>query len=329
MAAKGMRGLNEAMKSLSLASHTCREAASLRIPSTTLTRSMATEVPLPTTNTTTNSASPASSLWRPATTVPVTIFNFPSYEPQRLESWSSKHLSLPLRRDILHLAVVYEGDNTRQGTASTKTRYEVRGSHKKLRPQKGLGRARIGTRQSPIQRGGGKTFGPKPRDFGTKITRKVYDLAWRTALSYRYRRGELLVCQDGMELPLPAEFETLLKSNGLHHSGAELEAGFRAKWVKQMLDANEWGRRAGRSTFITSSRRDNLFEALDLVPNWGRALDVSDVDVKDLLETGRIVVERDALMHMIENHQSDLVPSVFVAGAVFPRSAQSGQILVE
>ncbi|KAF2973325.1 hypothetical protein GQX73_g352 [Xylaria multiplex] len=269
------------------------------------------------------------SFLRIATTVPVTVFNFPSYEPQRLESWSSKHLNLPLRRDILHLAVVYEGDNTRQGTASSKTRYEVHGSHKKLYAQKGLGRARVGDKQSPLRRGGGKTFGPKPRDFGTKITRKVYDLAWRTALSYRYRRGELVVCQDGMELPLPADFEVLLQNGGMRESGAELEAGFRAKWVKQVLDTNDWGRKAGRSTFITSSHRENLFEALDLVPNWGRALDVGDVDVKDLLETGRIVIERDALMHIIESHQSDLTPNIFVANAALPSKAVSGEILVE
>ncbi|KAI1753293.1 ribosomal protein L4/L1 family protein [Xylaria castorea] len=328
MAARGARGLNEVMKGLSLASHAYRDAASTRIPSTIFARSMATESPLPTITTNTNSFSPSSALWRPATTVPVTIFDFPSYEPKRLESWSSKHLNLPLRRDILHLAVVYEGDNTRQGTANSKTRYEVHGSHKKLYRQKGLGRARVGTKQSPLRKGGGKTFGPKPRDFGTKINRKVYDLAWRTALSYRYRRGELLVCQDGMELPMPAEFEPLLYSEPLREY-AELEAGFRTKWVKQVLDTNGWGRKAGRSTFITGSRRDALFDALDLVPNWGRALDVADVDVKDLLETGRIVVERDALMYMLESHQSDITPRVFVTNAALPSRAVSGEIIVE
>ncbi|KAI1191065.1 ribosomal protein L4/L1 family protein [Nemania serpens] len=328
MAAKGARGLCEAMRSLSITSHVCRKAASARTPSLISARSMATEASLPTITTNANPSSPSSSLWRPATTVPVTVFNFPYYEPQRLESWSTKHLYLPLRRDILHLAVVYEGDNTRQGTASTKTRYEVHGSHKKLRAQKGSGKARVGDKQSPLRRGGGKTFGPKPRDFGTKITRKVYDLAWRTALSYRYRRGELVVCQDGMELPLPADFEALLQGGGLRGSGAELEAGFRAKWVKQVLDFNDWGRKAGRSTFITSSRRENLFDALDLVPQWGRALDVSDVDVKDLLETGRIVVERDALLHMIESHQSDITPSVFITNAALPRTV-SGEVIVE
>ncbi|KAI1420157.1 ribosomal protein L4/L1 family protein [Xylaria sp. FL1777] len=330
MAARGARGLSEAIKGLSLASHSCREAAAIRTPSTTFTRSMATEVPFPNITTNTNPSSPLITHWRPATTVPVTIFNFPSYEPQRLESWSAKHLNLPLRRDILHLAVVYEGDNTRQGTASSKTRWEVHGSHRKLHAQKGLGRARVGTKQSPLRRGGGKSFGPKPRDFGTKITRKVYDLAWRTALSYRYRRGELVVCQDGMELPFPAEFEDLLRSGAMRDSGADLEARFRTKWVKQVLDTNDWGRKAGRSTFITSSRRDKLFEALDLVPSWGRALDVGDVDVKDLLETGRIIVEREALMHILESHQSDILPPrTHVTNAAFPSGPVNGEILVE
>ncbi|KAI0199398.1 ribosomal protein L4/L1 family protein [Astrocystis sublimbata] len=333
MAAKGARGLAEAMRGLSLASNICRDAAATRIPSTTFTRSMATEAPLPII-TTNASSSPSSNLWRPATTVPVTIFGFPTYEPQRLESWSAKHLNLPLRRDLLHLAVVYEGDNTRQGTASSKNRWEVHGSHKKLYRQKGLGRARVGNKQSPLRRGGGKSFGPKPRDFGTKITRKAYDLAWRTALSYRYRRGELVVCSDGMELPMPAEFEALLQNPRVREN-AELEAGFRSKWVKQVLDANAWGRAAGRSTIITSSRREDLFQSLDLVPRWGRALDVEDVDVKDLLETGRIVIEREALLQIIEDHQSDIKPptvyyaSNVIAPVLASRTPVSGDILVE
>ncbi|KAI2609084.1 ribosomal protein L4 [Hypoxylon fragiforme] len=321
MASKGVRGLNEALRSLSLSSQTCREAASHRIPTTTFTRSMATEAPLPKITTSVTTAA-----YKPTLSVPVTIFDFPSFEPQRLESWSSKHLYLPLRRDILHLAVIYEGDNTRQGTASTKTRWEVHGSHQKLRPQKGLGRARVGTKQSPILRGGGKVFGPKPRDFGTKITRKVYDLAWRTALSYRYRRGELIVCQDGMELPFPEEFTRLVQVGKLQK---ELQKSFKAKWVKQVLNTNEWGRGNGRSTFITTTTRDNLFGALEEVPNYGRALDIEDVDVKDLLETGRLVVEREALQSMIESHQSDLVSRVFVSNAALPKALESGKMLVE
>lgn len=169
-------------------------------------------------------------------------------------------------------------------------------------------------------------FGPKPRDFGTKITRKVYDLAWRTALSYRYRRGELIVCQDGMELPFPEEFTRLVQVGKLQK---ELQKSFKAKWVKQVLNTNEWGRGNGRSTFITTTTRDNLFGALEEVPNYGRALDIEDVDVKDLLETGRLVVEREALQSMIESHQSDLVSRVFVSNAALPKALESGKMLVE
>jgi large subunit ribosomal protein L4 len=259
----------------------------------------------------------------------LTIFDFPSYEPRRLESWSSKHLYLPLRRDILHLAVVYEGDNTRQGTASSKTRYDVHGSHRKLYRQKGTGRARVGDKQSPLRRGGGKTFGPKPRDFGTQITRKVYDQAWRTALSYRYRRGELIVCEDGMELPLPEGFADVVKRLQGGFRG-ELEQGLKARWARQVLEANEWGKQAGRSTFITSSPRKELFDALESIPRYGTALEVDEVDVKDLLETGRLVVERSALMEMITRHQSDLVATVYLADGSLPRSApQSGAVLVQ
>lgn len=242
--------------------------------------------------------------------VPVTIYSFPSLEPRSLESWSPKHLHLPLRRDILHLAVVYEGDKTRQGTASSKTRYEVAGSHKKMGRQKGRGMARRGTRQSPLLRGGGKSHGPKPRDFSTKLNRKVYDLAWRTALSYRYRRGELFVTEDGLELPLPNDFLQLAEA-GLNR---RLEDQFIQKYVRETMTALEWGRSFGRTTFITGDRRPNLFTGMEVATAEGRALTLEDVDVKDLLETGRLVIERSALKAMIKMHQSDLVTSISMNG---------------
>jgi len=228
-----------------------------------------------------------------------------------------------LRRDILHLAVVYEGDKTRQGTASTKTRWEVHGSHRKIRPQKGSGRARLGSKQSPLLRGGGKSFGPKPRDFSTKLNRKVYDLAWRTALSYRYRRGELIVTEDGLELPLPDDFLQLAEAGAL---GRELEDGFVRKYVGELMAALQWDKDHGRTTFITGDRRPNLFTGLDIAGENGRALELEDVDVKDLLETGRIVIERTALKEMIKEHSSDLISRVAVKG--LNTKPPLGQVLV-
>jgi len=97
----------------------------------------------------------------------------------------------PLRRDILHLCVVHHRDSLRQGSANTKTRGEVRGSGAKIRPQKGSGKARLGDGQSPMLVGGGVAFGPKPRDFSTKLPRKVIEMGMRVALSAKMQERKL------------------------------------------------------------------------------------------------------------------------------------------
>lgn len=217
-----------------------------------------------------------------------TLHAFPSLEPTSFIQYPANQLLLPLRRDILHRAVVFEGDATRQGTASTKYRSEVHGSNRKIRPQKGLGKARLGDKKSPMLKGGGVAFGPKPRDFSTDLPKKIYDLAWRTALSYRYRRGELIIV-DG---------EAEIKRQG-YGSG---------RWMKELLKWNEWGSEGGRSLFVTLEERKNLFAALEAskVAREARALAVEDVDVKDLLELGRVVIEKDALRRILRDHSSDL-----------------------
>lgn len=256
-------------------------------------------------------------------TVPVTIHNFPSLEPTSLEQWPVQHLYLPLRRDLLHLAVVYEGDNTRQGTASTKTRWDVHGSHRKVRPQKGTGRARLGSKQSPLLRGGGKTFGPHPRDFGTKLNRKVYDKAWRTALSYRYRRGELIVCEDGMELTMPGDFEMIADK----YMKDGLREAYLEKYMGNVLEALGLGSEYGRTLFVTEGRRNRLFDAMEQTPTEGRAMNLEDVDIKDLLETGKVVMERAVLKEMMEQHQSDLVSRIFVQG-MSPSGPPAGEKVI-
>lgn len=86
---------------------------------------------------------------------------------------------------IVHRALVRQMNNSRQGTVSTKTRAEVRGGGRKPWRQKGTGRARAGSNRSPLWRGGGVTFGPKPRDYSVKMNRKERRLALRTALQDR------------------------------------------------------------------------------------------------------------------------------------------------
>ncbi|EIN13810.1 ribosomal protein L4 [Punctularia strigosozonata HHB-11173 SS5] len=107
----------------------------------------------------------------------------------------------PIRKDILHLCVVHHLDGLRQGSANTKTRSEVAGSGRKLRPQKGTGRARLGDNGSPMLKGGGVAFGPKPRDFSTKLPRKVIQMGMRIALSAKVHEKALGVV-DTLDWPL-------------------------------------------------------------------------------------------------------------------------------
>src|SRR5215470_13388569 len=96
----------------------------------------------------------------------------------------------------VHDVVVAYQASQRMGTACTKTMGEVAGSGKKPWRQKGTGRARAGSFASPLWRGGGVVFGPKPRDFGKKVSRKTKQLALRKALSERLRAGDVVVVDD-------------------------------------------------------------------------------------------------------------------------------------
>lgn len=103
---------------------------------------------------------------------------------------------------IVHRALVRQMTNARQGTASSKTRAEVRGGGRKPWRQKGTGRARAGSIRSPLWRGGGVIFGPKPRDYEIKMNRKEWRLALRTALASR--AADMVVVEDfTSELPKP------------------------------------------------------------------------------------------------------------------------------
>lgn len=96
----------------------------------------------------------------------------------------------------VHDVVVAYRANQRMGTACTKTMGEVHGSGKKPWRQKGTGMARAGSFQSPLWRGGGVVFGPKPRDFSKKVTKKTRLLALRKAMSERLKAGDVIIVDD-------------------------------------------------------------------------------------------------------------------------------------
>ena len=109
---------------------------------------------------------------------------------------SAKVFDLDVKEHLLHDVVRQQRAAKRAGNACTKTRVEVRGGGAKPWRQKGTGRARAGTNNSPIWRGGGVTFGPKPRDYSFKLNRKVRKQALAMAMSARLQEGNLIVVDE-------------------------------------------------------------------------------------------------------------------------------------
>ena len=167
----------------------------------------------------------------------------------------------------IHAALRNELANQRVGTAATKRRGQVRGGGRKPHRQKGTGRARAGSRRSPLWVGGGITFGPQPRDYGYRIPRKVKRLAIRSVLTSKCRGNQLMVVDgvqaaSGRTRELAATLDTL--SPGL-------------KTVLVLGGDDPMTRRAGRnlsSLRILSSQR---------------------LRVHELLYGDRVLVQRDAV----------------------------------
>ncbi|WP_392536137.1 50S ribosomal protein L4 [Nostoc sp. C117] len=170
---------------------------------------------------------------------------------------------------IVHRALVRQLNNARQGNASTKTRSEVRGGGRKPWRQKGTGRARAGSIRSPLWRGGGVIFGPKPRDFNQKLNRKERRLALRTALVGRV--DDLIVVEEfSQELSRPK--------------------------TKDLVAAlARWGAAPENKTLlILSESPENVYLSARNIENL-RLIAADQLNVYDLLHADKIVLTTSAL----------------------------------
>ena len=175
---------------------------------------------------------------------------------------------------IVHRALVRQLNNARQGTASSKTRAEVRGGGRKPWRQKGTGRARAGSIRSPLWRGGGVIFGPKPRDFSTKMNRKERRLALRTAFSSRLE--DIIVVENfAAELDRPKTKEVIA---ALDRWGIDSDA-------KVLLILKEVSDNVNLST--RNIAKVKLIKATNL-------------NVLDVLHVKKIVISKDALEQIQE-----------------------------
>jgi large subunit ribosomal protein L4 len=127
--------------------------------------------------------------------------------------------ALPLNEAVVHQAMVRQLANGRQGTASTRSRGEVSGSTRKLYAQKHTGRARRGDIKSPLLRGGGVVFGPKPRSYRQSMPKKMRRLALKCLLSAKVREGNMKVVQElDFKEPKTKDMINVLSSLGIDSS---------------------------------------------------------------------------------------------------------------
>jgi large subunit ribosomal protein L4 len=179
---------------------------------------------------------------------------------------------------IVHRALVRQLANARQGTVSTKTRSEVRGGGRKPWRQKGTGRARAGSIRSPLWRGGGVIFGPKPRDYSVKMNRKERRLALRTALASRSE--DLIVIENLAEnLPRPK--------------------------TKELVSAlTRWGIEPGKKTLlIVGEIAENLELSARNLPNL-KVILANGLNIYDIVNADRLVATSEAI-NIIQEVYSD------------------------
>ena len=139
-----------------------------------------------------------------------TVYNMTNEKVGEIEL-SDNIFNVEMNAGLVHQAVVMQLASQRQGTHSTKTRAEVRGGGRKPWRQKGTGRARVGSRRSPLWRGGGIIFGPKPRDYSFSMPRKQRRLALKCVLSDKVKSGDLIVLDElNFEAPKTKQFIKLL-----------------------------------------------------------------------------------------------------------------------
>lgn len=181
---------------------------------------------------------------------------------------------------IVHRALVRQQTNARQGTASAKTRSEVRGGGRKPWRQKGTGRARAGSIRSPLWRGGGVIFGPKPRDYDIKINRKERQLALTTALQSRANNNELIVVED-------------------------FASQFSRPKTKELVSAiARWGIDPDAKVLIMLAERDEtVYLSARNLPNV-KLIWANNINIVDLLTADRIVTTASTLAKIQEAYSS-------------------------
>ena len=143
----------------------------------------------------------------------LSVYNIQGQDTGRKVTLNDTVFAVEPNDHAIYLDVKQYLANNRQGTHKSKERSEVSGSTRKLHKQKGTGGARIGDINSPVLVGGGRVFGPKPRDYRFKLNKKVKSLARKSALTYKAQENAIVVVEDfNFEAPKTKDFIALTKN---------------------------------------------------------------------------------------------------------------------
>ena len=143
----------------------------------------------------------------------LSVYNIKGEDTGRKVELNDEIFGVEPNDHVIYLAVKQYLADQRQGTAKSKERSEISGSTRKLIRQKGSGGARRGDIKSPVLRGGGRVFGPRPRNYSFKLNKKVKDLARKSALSYKAQQDAIIVVEDfDFEVPKTKDFKNIQKN---------------------------------------------------------------------------------------------------------------------
>ncbi len=173
---------------------------------------------------------------------------------------------------LVHQVVVMQLASRRLGTHKTKNRSEVRGGGRKPWRQKGTGRARAGSRRSPLWRGGGVIFGPNPRDYSFSMPRKQRRLALRCVLSDKLKSGDLIVL-DNLD--------------------------FEAPKTKQMIKLLDDFKIENKALFITEEPKENVQRSVNNIQGV-KTIGALGLNVCDILYHDKLILTKDAVAKIEE-----------------------------
>ncbi|MEQ8303209.1 MAG: 50S ribosomal protein L4 [Cytophagales bacterium] len=202
------------------------------------------------------------------------IYNIEGKETGKQAELAKEVFQIEPNEHVVYLAVKNYLNNQRQGTAKSKERAEITGSTRKLKRQKGTGTARQGSIKSPILKGGGTVFGPRPRNYGFKLNKKERILAKKSVLSQKAKDKGITILEDfTLKQPKTKDFINIL---------------------------NNLGKSDSKSLIITEKSDLNLFKSSRNIPNT-KVIPASEVTTYTLMNCNSLIFTESGLKAIAEN----------------------------